>query len=176
MLALDVARIEAGLLLIDVDFMSSRKALIESHKYSPFEMGLGRLVNLDKEPFVGHAALAREARAGDSRRIVGLEIAWEAFEAAHERAGLPPQVPLTASRVAVPVYRDGAQIGKATSTSWSPTLKKLIALATVSIESTAPDSQVEIEITVDARRGRAPARVVDTPFFNPPRKTAAIAS
>ena len=172
MLALDVARIEAGLLLIDVDFHSSKKALIESQKYSPFEMGLSRLVHLDKPRFVGQAALAEEARKGAPRRIVGLEILWTAVEELYDRIGLPPQVPAAASRVAVPVYKGGAQVGKATSTTWSPTLKKLIALATVGREHAKPGSSLEIEVTVEAVRHRVAATVVKTPFFNPPRKTA----
>jgi aminomethyltransferase len=174
LLALDVARIEAGLLLLDVDFVSSRKAQIDAHKYSPFEMGLGRLVHLRKGPFIGRRALERELAQGPSRQIVGLEIDWTAFEAAHERAGLPPQVPATASRVPVPLYRGKSAIGKATSTTWSPTLKKLIALGTVPIDAAEPGSLIDIEITVDAARHRAPARVVRTPFFNPLRKTAAV--
>src|SRR5262249_8367433 len=76
MLALDVARVEAGLLLIEVDFNSSKKALIESQKYSPDEMGLGRLVQIDKGPFVGQRALAAERARGAARRIVGLDISW----------------------------------------------------------------------------------------------------
>src|SRR5437762_4518377 len=74
MLALDVARVEAGLLLIDVDFNSSKKAVIEPQKYSPYEMGLGRLVQVDKRPFVGRTALADEHRRGPARQIAGLEI------------------------------------------------------------------------------------------------------
>src|SRR5262249_49536952 len=80
MLALDVVRIEAGLLLIDVDFNSSKKALIEDQKYSPFEMGLGRLVNLDKNRFVGQHALIAEKRRGPAKQIVGLEIDWTEVE------------------------------------------------------------------------------------------------
>src|SRR5882672_4409909 len=131
MLALDVARIEAGLLLIDVDFNSSKKALIEEQKYSPFEMGLGRLVSLDKNRFVGQAALIAEAKKGHAREIVGLEIDWTEVEKLYEKVGLPPAVSAIASRVAVPVFRDGAQVGKATSSTWSPTLKRMIALATI---------------------------------------------
>src|SRR5919198_3398987 len=104
MLALDVARVEAGLLLIDVDFNSSKKALIESQKYSPFEMGLGRLVQLDKRPFVGKQALVEEQRRGSLRQIVGLEISWPAGEKLYDDVGLAPQLAATASRVAVPVY------------------------------------------------------------------------
>src|SRR5262249_21823064 len=107
MLALDIARVEAGLLLIDVDFHSSKKALIESQKYSPFEMGLDRLVQLDKRPFVGRTALMEERRRGSTRRIVGLEVSWPAVETLYEAAGLAPQMSATASRVAVPVYKNG---------------------------------------------------------------------
>ena len=172
MLALDVARIEAGLLLIDVDFHSSKKALIEAQKYSPLEMGLSRLVQLEKEPFVGQAALVEEARRGPAREIVGLEADWTEVEALFERAGLAPQIPAAASRVAVPVYRDGDQVGRATSTTWSPTLKKMIALATVDAAHAAPASRLSLEVTVEAVRHRVTANVVKTPFFNPRRKTA----
>src|SRR5689334_1100796 len=106
MLALDVARVEAGLLLIDVDFNSSKKAVIEPQKYSPYEMGLGRLVQLDKRPFVGRAALAEEQRRGPDRQIAGLEVSWPAVERLYDEVGLPPQVASTASRVAVPVYKN----------------------------------------------------------------------
>ncbi len=172
MLALDVARTEAGLLLIDVDFHGSRTALIDAHAYSPFELGLGRLVQLDKAPFVGRPALIAEQRHGHRRQIVGLEIGWSAVERLYERIGMPPQVPPTASRVAVPVYKGGRQVGKATTTTWSPSLKKLIALGTLAAPHFAPGTAVDFELTVDAVRHRVPATVVRTPFFNPPRKTA----
>jgi aminomethyltransferase len=172
MLALDVARIEAGLLLIDVDFNSSKKALITDQKYSPFEMGLGRLVHLDKNRFVGQAALIAEQKRGHAREIVGLEINWPEVEALYEAVGLPPAVSPIASRVAVPIFHDGRQVGKATSSTWSPTLKKMIALATVKSGFTKPGTKVQFEITVEAVRHRVSARVVKTPFFNPKRKTA----
>jgi aminomethyltransferase len=172
MLALDVARIEAGLLLIDIDFNSSKKALIEAQKYSPFEMGLGRLVNLDKNRFVGQDALIAENKREAAREIVGLEIDWPEVEKLYEAVGLPPAVSPIASRVAVPVYRNGAQAGKATSTTWSPTLKKMIALATLESEFARPGSRVEIEITVEAVRHRVAAIVTKTPFYNPKHKTA----
>ena len=172
MLALDVARIEAGLLLIDVDFRSSKKALIESKKYSPFELGFARLVNLEKGRFIGQSALAAEHRHQPVRQIVGLDIDWTAVEAIYDKFGLAPEVPAAASRVAVPVYGDGAQTGKATSTTWSPTLKKLIALATVRGPHAALGTRLQMELPVEAVRHRVPATVVKTPFFNPPRKTA----
>jgi len=172
MLALDVARIEAGLLLIEVDFFSSRKALIPSQQYSPFEMGLARLVQLDKAPFVGQAALHKESANGASRHIVGLEIDWQEVENLYEKLQLPPQAPATASRAAVPVYYRGVQAGKATSTTWSPILKKLIALATVNAGAAASGTRVQMEVTVEAVRHRVGATVTPTPFFNPPRKTA----
>jgi aminomethyltransferase len=172
MLALDVARVEAGLLLIDVDFFSSKKALLASQLYSPFEMGLGRLVTPDKRPFVGQEALAAERARGWRRQIVGLEVNWMGVEAIYERLGLPPAIPAATSRVAVPVYHGSGQVGRATSTTWSPVLKKLVALATVDRQYAGPGSTVEIEVTVDAVRHRVGATVVPTPFFNPGRKTA----
>jgi aminomethyltransferase len=172
MLALDVARVEAGLLLIDIDFFSSKKALIESQKYSPYEMGLGRLVSLDKGRFIGQPALAREHASGPRRQIVGLQIDWSAVERIYENLGLAPAVGATASRTAVPVYRSGKQVGKATTTTWSPVLKRMIALATVDRPHFATGTVLEMELTVEAVRHRVPATVVATPFFNPPRKTA----
>jgi aminomethyltransferase len=129
MLALDVARIEAGLLLIDVDFFSVRKALTSSQVYSPLEMGLDRLVSLEKASFIGREALVREAERGPSRRIVGIEVSWPDVERLYEAVGLPPLAEATASRSAVPVYAGGRQVGRMTSSTWSPVLKKMIGLA-----------------------------------------------
>jgi len=173
MVALDVARIEAGLILIEVDYVSSKKALIAEQKYTPGEIGLGKLVDLKKESFVGREALIEETNKGGSMRsLVGLEINWSEVEALYEKIGMAPQVPGTASRVAVPVYRGGRQVGKATSTTWSPTLKRMIALASVTRESAALGSTLSMELTVEAVRKTVPAKVVALPFFNPKRKTA----
>jgi aminomethyltransferase len=161
MLALDVSRVEAGLLLIEVDFNSSKKALVDEQRYSPYEMGLGRLVNLDKNRFVGQA-----------REIVGLEIDWPQVEGLYEVVGLPPSISAMASRVAVPVFKEGMQVGKATTSTWSPTLKKFIAIATIKREYTRPGTRLQFEITVEAVRHHVRATVVKTPFFNPKRKTA----
>lgn len=174
MLALDVARIEAGLLLIDVDFFSSRRAQIASQLYSPFEMSLDRLVDLSKERFVGRAALAAEAARGPKRRIVGLDFVWSEVEAIYEHVGLPPMTTATASRVAVPVYDGRSQVGRATSTTWSPVLKRMIALATIDAAHASPGTRVEVEHTVDAVRHRVGAVVTQPPFYNPPQKTAAL--
>jgi aminomethyltransferase len=172
MLALDVARVEAGLLLIEVDFFSSKKALIELQRYTPFEMGLGRLVSLDKGRFVGQQALRREQAEGPRRQIVGLEVDWPSVEQTYDRVGLAPAVGATASRVPVPVYRGSKQVGKATTTTWSPVLKKMIALATIERPHFTEGTTLDMELTVEAVRHRVPVRVAPTPFFNPARKTA----
>ena len=173
MLALDVARIEAGLILIEVDYTSSKKALIDAQKYSPGEIGLGKLVDLKKENFVGREALAREEKkGGPERRLVGLEINWNEVEALYDKMGMAPQVASVASRVAVPVYHHGKHVGKATSTTWSPTLKKMIALACVHRDRSSVGSTVQMEMTVEAVRHTVSAKLVALPFFNPPRKTA----
>jgi aminomethyltransferase len=178
MLALDVARIEAGLILIEVDFDSARRALIPEQSYSPFELGiLGRFVDFEKAAeFVGRSALEREReRGGPARRLVGLELEWEPLEDLYRRKGLTPTLEPAASREPLPLYVRGRQVGKATSTTWSPTLKKVIALASVRAASSAPGTNIEIEWTVEARRHRTPATVVELPFFNPIRKTSTVA-
>jgi aminomethyltransferase len=172
MIALDVARIEAGLILIEVDYTSSKKALIALQRYSPSEIGLGKLVDLKKENFVGRAALEAEAKKGPRRALVGLEINWNEVEALFEKMGMAPQVPSMASRTAVPVYRGEKHMGKATSTTWSPTLKKMIALASVEREHSAVGNTLSMEMTVEAVRHRVSAKIVPMPFFNPARKTA----
>ena len=172
MLALDVARIEAGLLLIEVDFFSSKKAMIDSQRYSPYEMGLGRLVSLTKSRFIGQQALRKEHARGHARQIVGLEVDWTEVEALYDKVGLAPAVGATASRVSVPVYRAGRQVGRATSTTWSPMLKKMIALATVDRPHYGEGTELQIEMTVEAVRHKVKARVVKTPFFDPKRKVA----
>lgn len=172
MLALDVARTEAGLLLIDVDFHGSRKATIESQRYTPYELGLERLVDLRKESFVGRAALAAEQARGPRRKIVGLVIDWPEVESLYDRFGLPPIMPAEASRVAVPVMLNGRQVGRATTTAWSPTLKRLIALATIDAPHFAGGTRLQFEMTVEGTRHFVSAAVAPTPFFDPPRKTA----
>ena len=172
MLALDVARIEAGLILIEVDYFSSKKALIESQKYSPYEIGLGRLVDLGKEHFIGRAALEEEHRRGPARLLAGLDINWDDVERLYDSLGLAPQVPSTASRVAVPVYRGGFQVGRATSTTWSPSLKRMIALASIRREHAVPGTELQMEVTVEAVRHKVRATTRELPFFNPARKTA----
>lgn len=172
MLALDVARVEAGLLLLDVDYTSSRKALIASQKFSPYELGFGKMVHLDKENFVGRSALERDQKNGVPRQLIGLELDWNEIEALYENLGLTPAAPSQASRVHVPVYSGNRQVGKATSTTWSPVLKKLIALASVETAHAKPGTRLDMEVTIEAVRKKAAAVVTKIPFFNPARKTA----
>ena len=103
---------------------------------------------------------------------MGIEIDWTEVEQRFEAVGLPPTVSPIASRVPVRVYSNGAQIGKATSTTWSPLLKKMIALATVKSDFARLGTQIEIEITIEAVRHRVGAKVAKTPFYNPKHKTA----
>lgn len=168
--ALDVARIEAGFILLGVDYLSAPKVVLESRKSTPFELGLDRAVELDRRPFVGRAALAAERERGPAWRLVGLEVAWEALEALYESYGLPPALPAQARRDPLPVTSEGRQVGQATSHTWSPLLKKSIALATVRAAHAAPGTMLELEHTVEFERRRVPATVVPLPFFDPERK------
>ena len=172
MLALDVARIEAGLMLIDVDYVPARKAMIESQTSSPYELDLGWAVKLEKERFVGREALAAEAQRGPQWQFVGIEIDWSSLERLYAEVGLATRLPATAWRTSVPIYAGSEQAGYATSGGWSPLLKKYIALAHLRSSWTAPGTKLEIEITVEHRRKRAVAQVVKKPFFEPERKRA----
>ena len=128
-------------------------------------------MHLEKEHFVGRAALEAEHKCGPARQLVGLNIDWNEVEALYSDMGLAPQAPSTASRVHVPLYRGSTQVGKVTSTTWSPTLKRLIALASVSSENAKEGTQLQMEYTVEAVRHKVKATVAPLPFFNPPRKT-----
>jgi aminomethyltransferase len=172
MLALDVARIEAGLMLIDVDYVPARKALIASQLSSPYELDLAWAVNLDKERFNGRDALAAEKARGPQWQFVGIEIDWDSLESLYADVGLATRVPGAAWRMSVPIYSGAEQAGYATSGGWSPLLKKYIALAHLRAPFAAPGTPLEMEITVEHRRKRAKATVVKKPFFDPPRKRA----
>jgi aminomethyltransferase len=172
MVALDIARIEAGLILIQVDYKSSRLALISEQKSSPYELNLGWTVDLSKSAFVGRQALVAERERGSQWALTGLEVDWLSLELAYGKAGLVPEVAGRASRAAVPVYRDGRQVGQATSLAFSPTLKKYLAIASLESLHAAPGTRLELEVTVEYVRRRAAARVTRLPFFNPTRKRA----
>jgi len=174
MLALDVVRLEAGLVLIEVDYTSARHALNPDQNYSPFEIGLGRLIDFGKGDFVGRLALEREQRAGGPpRRLVGLELEWSGIEGLFAGQGLPPAIALIVDRSSVPVFAPrGAQVGRVTSRGWSPILKQAIALGSVPPPFATPGDRVEVEWTVEGRRGRVPARVVPLPFLDLARKRA----
>ncbi len=170
--ALDIARIEAGLLLIDVDYISAQKARINAQKSSPFDLGLGWTVSLDKDYFIGQHALQRRHATNSDWEFVGFEVDWDSLERLFGEVGLPALVAGRASRSAVPVYRNGLQIGQATSSTFSPLLKKFIAIGTVQRKHSQQGLPVDFEITVEYRRRQARAVVVRPPFFNPTRKTA----
>jgi aminomethyltransferase len=170
--ALDMLRVEAGLLLLEVDYTSSPHARIQSQKSSPYEIGLGWAVALDKPDFIGSRALLAERRAGSSRSLVGLEISWTDLETLYGAADLPPQVAGRASRVPVPLYNRGQHVGQATSLVFSPILKKYIGLATVQSGFSEPGTPLDFEVTVEYKRKSAGAKVVRLPFFDTPRKRA----
>lgn len=171
-LALDVARIEAGLIMAEVDYTSSRHALTRAQTYSPAELGLERLLKLDKEvAFVGRDALRAEAaRGGPARRLVGLHLEWLDLERLYSRHGLAASLSPEAWRDQIPIFGTGAQVGRATSGTWSPVLKRNLAIGTVDVDVAARGTQLEMEWSVEGERGRIGATVVKLPFFDPARK------
>ena len=168
--ALDIARIEAGLILLDVDYISTRHALIESRKSSPYELGLGWAVKLKKKKFIGKAPLHKELDNGSSWSFVGIEIEWSGFEKHYRAVGLAPGLPSTAWRTSTPLYNNNEQVGYASSGTWSPLLKRYIALAHVKSKHAREGSELMFELKVEHFRKLTKAIVVKTPFFDPERK------
>ena len=172
--AMDIARVEAGFVLLNVDYISSESALLPHHRMSPYELGFGWAVKLDKGcNFVGREALQRAKNASVEKRLVGLEIDWLPLEEIYLQAGIMPDLPLAPCREPVPVYdRNGRQIGRATTRVWSTLLKKYLALATIEGDFAKPGTEVYMEITVDFQRTSVRTHVVKTPFFRPERMRA----
>jgi aminomethyltransferase len=170
MLALDVARLEAGFILLEVDYIGAEKALIPSQKYTPFEIGLSWTVDLKKDFFIGSKGLRDQSDKGAPRQIIGLEVDWRHYEELYRKVGLPPHVPAAAWRGGIPLYKDNLQVGQATTGAWSPTLKKYIALATIKSEHAKPGTTLQMETTVAYERKKVRVSTVKPPFFDPPRK------
>ncbi len=171
--ALDVTRVEAGLILKDVDYYNALHAFIDDRKSSPYEIALGWAVNLDRDPFNGQRALRSEKEEGSKWAITGLVLDWDEIEGLYARYGLPPEVPGMAWRKSIPLYVNKAkekQIGYATSGTWSPILKKNIALATIEEKYNKVGSEVELEFTVEHVRHTVKATISKTQFYNPERK------
>jgi len=172
-LAMDMARVEAGLFMIEVDYTSSGHTWIEAQKSSPYELGLGWTVALDKAGyFVGRPALEREKRHGPAWKLVGLEVEWVGMERLFADVGLPPHIPGMAVRASLPVLVGAAQVGYVSTSTWSPLLKKYIALAHLKKPYFEIGTEVRMEITVEHHRQHAPAKVVRLPFYEPEWKRA----
>jgi aminomethyltransferase len=170
--ALDLARIEAGLVMLEVDYHSAQHALIPAQESSPLELGLEWTVSWQKGPFNGRRALQAERSREPAWRFVGLAVDWPSLESHYREAGLAPQLPTVAWRASVPVYRGGEQVGYASSGCWSPLLKQYLALAHLRAPHFAAETAVELELTVEHRRLRVSAGVTRLPFYDPARKRA----
>ena len=169
--ALDVARVEAGLIMAEVDYIGARHAISVEQEYSPFEIGLGGLVDFDKEEFVGRRALELEqADGGPARRLAGVELDWGGIEALYAKHDQPPSVSAMVHRDPVPVYDGAKQVGRATSIVWGPTIKKMVGFASVPPALASLGTRMSVEWTVEGERGRVGATVVGLPFLDLPRK------
>jgi aminomethyltransferase len=152
--ALNMARIEAGFIMPNVDFVSSEHTIRNGRDRTPFELGLDWLVDFDKGHFNGRRALAAEKQRGSQRRLVGIDI--EGNKPAHNAL----------------IYADHTgktEIGSVTSAIWSPTCKRNIALALIDAPHFAMGHTVWAEIYLNRElvweRRMARAQVVEKPFF-----------
>jgi aminomethyltransferase len=169
--ALDVSRVEAGLILIEAEYTSARHAISQEQTYSPLEIGLGRLVDLGKPSFVGRRALELERRGdGPRRRLAGLALEWTGIESRYAEHDLPPAVSPLVHREAVPVYAGGRRVGRATSLTWGPTIKKMVAFGSLPPALARPGARVAVEWSVEGERGLVGATVVALPFLDLERK------
>jgi aminomethyltransferase len=177
MTALYMARIEAGLVLLDVDFHSSRFAWTDADKTTPTELGLGwmlRNLETDDRTFIGRDAIARELRDKTSRwRLSGLIVDWQDYDRIYGAAGLIPPKDHTPIHDEYYVYDDDLnQLGYATSQMYSPMLQRHIALARVPLDRSTPGSRVKLELAVNHRYEYFDAHVARLPLFNPERRIA----
>lgn len=175
--ALDMARIEAGLPLYGREFTSARLAYTDHDRFTPQELGLGWLlkgIDDDSRPFVGRDALRRAARDGGTRwATVGIEYDWQAYERTFVDDGLvPPKAEEPVGWETMLYEPSGARAGYATSLMYSPMLQNHIGIARVRPELAAPGTTVLVETSVNHRYVNVPARVRTMPFFTPERKVA----
>jgi aminomethyltransferase len=176
--ALLMARIEAGLLLIDSEFSSSRLAYTDQDRFTPNELGFGwmlRGIEDDDRPFIGRDAIRRELAGSTTRwAMVGIVLDWREYDRLHVEVGLIPPKDPTPLPYESMVYDADARdrIGYATTLMYSPVLQRHIGLARVRPAYAAPDTDVAVEITIDHMYQRIRARVARLPLFNPERKTA----
>ena len=180
--ALKMARVEAGLLLLDVDFHNAKHAWVDAQRESPSELGWDWMLKgwrQDDRQFVGRSAIELEIKNQSSRwRTVGLEIDWHDFERVHLAAGIPAPKHELYSEGTMSVYRRSDKLwdyaGYATSFMFSSLLKKPIAIAKLPLELAKVGTEVDLEVTVIKQPVNVLARVVNPPFYNPTRKTASM--
>jgi aminomethyltransferase len=175
--ALYMARIEAGLVLLDVDFHSSRFAWTDEDRTTLIELGLGwmvRALESDDREVIGRDAIRRELADRTSRwKLSGLVVDWRDYDRIYDRAGLIPPKDHTPIQDEYYIYDDELnQLGYATSQMYSPMLQRHIALARVPLDRSAPGSRVKLEMAVNHRYEYFDAYVTRTPLFNPERRTA----
>jgi len=175
--ALYMARIEAGLVLLDVDFQSSRFAWTDADRTTPIELGLGwmvRDIEMDDREFIGRGAIRRELAGKTSRwKLSSLVVDWREYDRIYDEAGLIPPKDHTPIQDEYYIYDDDLnQLGYATSQMYSPMLQRHIALARVPLDRSAPGSRVKLEMAVSHRYEYVDAYVARTPLFDPERRTA----
>ena len=171
--AIDVARVEAGLLIIGADYVGAGPDPTPSHPddrslmapCSPFELRLGRLVDFEKEHFIGKQALLDEqAAGGPPLRMIGLSLDWQAMLRHQIESGVLADMFPRVHPIPFPVLQGADRVGYATSVTWSPTVGMLIGLGHIDTDLAKPGRQLSVLWSAAGEEVEVPAEVVSLPF------------
>lgn len=171
--AMDVARVEAGLVIVGTDYTGAGPdrpgsviTMVPDNQASPSELNMGHFVDLGKEQFVGKDALAVDEAGGQDRlRLTGLELDRRRIAELHAEGGRLPLIPNRVWWYPLAVFKEGRHVGRATSVTWSPTVQKVIGFGHLSDTAAKPGTSVSVEWSMNGTRGEIPATVIDIPFL-----------
>lgn len=163
MAALEMVRIESGFVQVNSDLIASEQALRPNRMRTPYELGMGWIVNLEKEYFSGKQALIKNKARGPEKKLVGIDVSGDK----------PAVGSVLYDNNKKNIAKD---IGIVTAAMWSPVLKSNIAMGFVDKEHNKLESNVYAEIyhpeELEYRKIWAKCKVVKKQFFNPKRRKA----
>ena len=165
--AIDIARVEAGLVLLPTDYTPAHDVEDCTYHVYPSEIGLGRLVDFAKGEFAGKAALQAIGAAAARRTLVGLEIDWRQIAARYQTLGIAPSISPRVRWDSIPAQIGGQRVGRLSSATWSPTTHRMIGFGLLQNSAGGKGTRVEVEWRSECGEdiGLIPAVVTDMPFI-----------